>query len=575
MNNSNNHISDELLAAFLDGNVSPEEAASIMQTAAHDPELREVIELSGIIDTDLFIHRSTSLPMMETAAYTHDDCACAIECETHILQQLGSQTSAARMRHMAQSLGLLKETGMQLFNIGRLAETEGMSVSRIYGSAIHDLAENTLAVVDCGSLNGDASNDVLHAVVIKSISEKDNTVTLFDPQHTDTMSIMDLDQFVTAWSGSNNYLVSINHKGTGQYIPHPIDLSDIELEDKLTELREAIAENAHEVWAANRQAQGWSYGPKRDDDKKETPDMIPYSDLPESEKLYDREMAINTLKLVQKLGYEVFKKAEVDREQHQLSLFVKRTLLRTDTPDARQIAALLFDKVMMNGATSFQTLSKLLERQTGILIGTYLNPDILIKNGVPVNSIPEQLTPDVVNVIGSGLHQFHSSSTVSETVTQIYETLMDAIESTGWHFGIMNLPEGIDVLRKKLQQHIDMYDQSTPQSPAALTDLQPLFDAASRITLSEHIRQNNHEDIQTLFNAMCNNALNLCSNLNHIFIQRTISDIISSDRLEAIRKKNIQFRDNCLQLTSCTDIPSAPKRFFTDPDIISPTCLNL
>ncbi len=452
MNNSNNHISDELLAAFLDGNVSLDQAASIMQAAASDSELREIIELSGLIDTDLFIHRSTSLPMMETAAYTHDDCACAIECETHILQQLGSQTSAARMRHTAQALGLLKDTGMQLFNIGRLAETEGMSVSRMYGSVITDLAENTLAVVDCGSLNGDTPCGILHALVIKSLSERDNTVFMFYPQHTDTLSNVDLDQFVMAWSGSNNYLVSITHKGTGQYIPHPIDLSDIELDEKLTELREAIAENAHEVWAANRQAQGWKYGPKRDDDKKETPDMVPYSDLPESEKLYDREMAINTLKLVQKLGYEVFKKAEVDSEQHRLSLFVKRTLMRTDTPDATQIAASLFEKVMVNGATSFQTLSKVLERQTGILIGTYLNPDMLLSNGMPVNHLPGQLTPDIVNLIETGLHQFQSSSTVSETINQIHETLMDAIESTGWK-GLMNSVRSCSSLANPCTSH--------------------------------------------------------------------------------------------------------------------------
>ncbi|MBR6814644.1 MAG: Ryanodine receptor Ryr [Alistipes sp.] len=92
------------------------------------------------------------------------------------------------------------------------------------------------------------------------------------------------------------------------YIPCPIDLSDVELADELNELREAIAENAHDVWAAERQAQGWTYGAKRDDLKKETPCMVAYSQLPESEKTFDREMAMNTLKLLTKLGYDIVKR---------------------------------------------------------------------------------------------------------------------------------------------------------------------------------------------------------------------------------------------------------------------------
>lgn len=76
----------------------------------------------------------------------------------------------------------------------------------------------------------------------------------------------------------------------------------------MLELREAIAENAHEVWAYNRKKEGWSYGPFRDDDKKLHPDMIAYNRLPESEKEYDREMAMNTIKLVKKLGWEIKKK---------------------------------------------------------------------------------------------------------------------------------------------------------------------------------------------------------------------------------------------------------------------------
>ena len=51
--------------------------------------------------------------------------------------------------------------------------------------------------------------------------------------------------------------------------------------------------------------EGYTYGPVRDDEKKHNPDLVPYSMLPESEKEYDREMAVNAIKLVKRLGYRL------------------------------------------------------------------------------------------------------------------------------------------------------------------------------------------------------------------------------------------------------------------------------
>lgn len=92
-----------------------------------------------------------------------------------------------------------------------------------------------------------------------------------------------------------------------EYIPTPIDLSDVELPEELYELQEAMAENTHEVWAAKRKSEGWTYGPRRNGVLKQTPDMIPYSQLPDSEKSYDRETAMNAIKLLIKLGYKITK----------------------------------------------------------------------------------------------------------------------------------------------------------------------------------------------------------------------------------------------------------------------------
>ena len=92
------------------------------------------------------------------------------------------------------------------------------------------------------------------------------------------------------------------------YTPNPKNVDDIVLPEELLALTEQIAENVHEVWAAARIAQGWTYGPVRDDDKKQTPCLVPYADLPEEEKAYDRDTAMETLKLIVSLGYDIRKK---------------------------------------------------------------------------------------------------------------------------------------------------------------------------------------------------------------------------------------------------------------------------
>ena len=91
------------------------------------------------------------------------------------------------------------------------------------------------------------------------------------------------------------------------YNPKPIDTSDVVLDGEILELCELIAENTHEVWAAGRIKDGWSFGEKRDDEKKLHPCLIPYGELPESEKEYDRNTSMETLKLIIKLGYRITK----------------------------------------------------------------------------------------------------------------------------------------------------------------------------------------------------------------------------------------------------------------------------
>ena len=92
---------------------------------------------------------------------------------------------------------------------------------------------------------------------------------------------------------------------TKTYSPQPVDTKDVQLPQGLESLIEAMAKNVHEVWAQGRIAEGWTYGEERDDAHKKNPCLVPYEELPESEKEYDRHTAVGTLKLILKLGFTI------------------------------------------------------------------------------------------------------------------------------------------------------------------------------------------------------------------------------------------------------------------------------
>ena len=91
------------------------------------------------------------------------------------------------------------------------------------------------------------------------------------------------------------------------YIPQPIDTKDVELPEELIPLAEEIAKNVHEVWSKGRMDNGWKYGEERNDAKKLHPCLVPYEELTETEKEYDRNTSQETLKLIMKLGFKIVK----------------------------------------------------------------------------------------------------------------------------------------------------------------------------------------------------------------------------------------------------------------------------
>ena len=92
------------------------------------------------------------------------------------------------------------------------------------------------------------------------------------------------------------------------YTPKPIDTSSVSLPIELEPLVEQMAKNVHEVWAQKRIEEGWKYGEKRDDELRLHPCLVSYEQLPEIEKEYDRSTALETLKLIIKLGFAIEKR---------------------------------------------------------------------------------------------------------------------------------------------------------------------------------------------------------------------------------------------------------------------------
>ncbi len=91
------------------------------------------------------------------------------------------------------------------------------------------------------------------------------------------------------------------------YNPHPKNIENITISDELNDLLEKIAENIHDMWALTRMEKGWTYGKERDDILKQHPCLIPYNQLSEEEKTFDRKTAHVTIKTLINLGFVINK----------------------------------------------------------------------------------------------------------------------------------------------------------------------------------------------------------------------------------------------------------------------------
>ena len=239
----------------------------------------------------------------------------SVTCEAYILRRRNIEFNPEDLVSSARENQWFKNEGTPLHAIGQLLVKHDLPITRKYNSTIDDI-ENCLSLdndiivaVNTPKLYAEKpmfDESVNHAIVVTAIDTNEGTVTIYDPEHGKDEAIP-ISYFQNAWKDSLNYMVRVLCSVT-EYNPEPINVDDISINDELNELWEAIAENLHDVWAKQRMKEGWTYGPERNDSLKQHPDIIPYCSLKDSEKEYDRLMAQNTLKLVQKLGFAIKKR---------------------------------------------------------------------------------------------------------------------------------------------------------------------------------------------------------------------------------------------------------------------------
>lgn len=264
--------------------------------------------------------RQRILPMTAMAAEDQQNNLCAIRCEGIALRHFGFEVDDEDLIEESRVEGWLRAEGTALHHIGKLAGRRGLNVAHRYDCSTDDILraleknQVVIAVVDGGELFGDpeweSMEDAIigeipdHAVVVTALDN--DSITILDPFTSQEVDTYPLPQFLDAWADSSRNLVLI---GDGDdYEPHPIDLSGVGIPEDLQDLCEALAENAHEIWARDRMREGWTYGPVRDESQRRDPDLLPYNRLSDSKRRYGREQMMNLLRLLGKLGWDPVKR---------------------------------------------------------------------------------------------------------------------------------------------------------------------------------------------------------------------------------------------------------------------------
>lgn len=213
---ANKHlISDELLAAYLDGNTNEEETKQVLRAIKHDKQLQEILNVALQTEdkASLIPLQSEVLPMLQMAALSGENI-CAVLCELFILQRHHIPYNEEELVNTAKQEGWLKPQGTPLYCIGNLMELKGLKVERKYDTTISDLRfaiendDDVVVGVDREKLYADENDPedlTNHAIVVTAINN--DGVTIFDPYKKPEIINIPLPEFMDAWKESRFYMV--------------------------------------------------------------------------------------------------------------------------------------------------------------------------------------------------------------------------------------------------------------------------------------------------------------------------------------------------------------------------------
>lgn len=223
MGRENIKISDELLAAFLDGNVTAVEAEAVLSAAASDASLMEFFSVAS--DVSLYAVEGQS-PLCSLAAEDPDKL-CAVHCERYVLQCFGIRPSMEEILKVVEEDALMEAGGMPLFNVGALCSRYGLKTRKEFCGDFVPMMDaldrgcQVIAAVDVGELDPLRAEveDVEdryqgqrpdHCVVVLSIDPDQSEVVCYDPASGEMPVTIPIPDFMDAWQDSDCYMVAVS-----------------------------------------------------------------------------------------------------------------------------------------------------------------------------------------------------------------------------------------------------------------------------------------------------------------------------------------------------------------------------
>lgn len=231
-----------------------------------------------------------------------DDISGDIQCEAFILSEYLSPEKILSLIVNHRSI----VTNVTFKDYGYIMESEGISIKRQNSNfsslkSYLEKGQHIMAIVDYGWLINDNKTGYYQPLVCVALKEE--YIYVYDPVVNGERAFS-LEEFSNAWLQSGNFLI-YPHIPISFYEPHPVDVTGVKIKQELGELVDMIAKNNHEIWADKKVRHGWKYAPFQSDERQTNPDIAPYGKISKGAKELDKMSAINSIRLIQKMGYRI------------------------------------------------------------------------------------------------------------------------------------------------------------------------------------------------------------------------------------------------------------------------------